>query len=108
MWQQLGCSFLEMMIALSRRLAFEEEGQPSRWFWHLIENLGIDVTDAYYNIEIERAVNDRLDTVIYRTYDSTGMGGLFPLENPRQDQREVEIWYQLQAYLLEKEAARGG
>lgn len=36
-WLSLGCSFLEMLIGLSRRLAFETEEDASFWFWHLIE-----------------------------------------------------------------------
>lgn len=94
-----GCSFLEMLIGLSRRLAFEGEGHPPVWFWHLIRNLGLlACTDRpKYN---QSEVNDRLDDVILRLYEPDGRGGLFPLKNPKHDQRYVEIWYQMNEYLL--------
>lgn len=104
-WMWLRCSMLEMLIALSRKLAFEAEGEPSDWFWILIKNLdlyrykgrlrSLDIID----------IDETLDRVIWRNYDENGRGGLFPLQYPAQDQREVEIWYQMSAYLLERPAA---
>lgn len=97
----LGCSFLEMMIGLCRRLAFEaDEGEAADWFWHLIRNLGLQsCTDqSDYNRE---EVDERINAVIWRTYSRRGHGGLFPLRNPRRDQRDVELWYQMSAYLME-------
>jgi len=96
-----GCSMLEMMIALSRRLSFETERRPKWWFWHLMKNLGLEnySDDMAFTQE---EVDEILDAVIWRSYSPTGAGGLFPLENPQQDQREVELWYQLNAYLLER------
>lgn len=99
-WMELGCSMLEMLIALARRLSFEDDATPSAWFWRLLENLGLEV----YNDRQSRftnEINEVLDRVILRTYEPDGSGGLFPLKNPSQDQRDVEIWYQLSAYLLE-------
>lgn len=101
-WMDLGCSMLEMLIALSRRLSFEAGRNPHGWFWRLMENLEVEeFTDKNYSRLVERLVDDKLDQVIWRTYRQDGRGGLFPLEHPKQDQREVEIWYQLCAYLLE-------
>lgn len=99
-WMASDCSFLEMLVGLSRRLAFEGEGHPPVWFWHLIQNLGLhECTDrSRYN---QSEVNDRLDIVIWRLYDPSGRGGLFPLRYPKHDQREVEIWYQMNEYLLD-------
>jgi len=98
-WLDHGCSFLEMLIALSRRLAFEGDGQPHLWFWHLLENINLahcndrDPFDAH---EVDEIVH----TVIWRTYDRNGQGGLFPLRRARKDQRYVELWAQMNAYLL--------
>lgn len=99
-WMGLGCSFLEMLVGLSRRLSFESDREPRYWFWHLLENLGLTgYTDhVRYNRE---EVDDIANTVIWRTYEKDGRGGLFPLSYTNQDQREVEIWYQLSAYLLQ-------
>jgi hypothetical protein len=99
-WQGLGCSLLEMLIALSRRLAFEAEGEAHIWFWHLLRNLGLsDYNDATPGDPED--VEEVLDTLIWRTYSYDGRGGLFPLERAETDQRETEIWYQLNAYLLD-------
>jgi hypothetical protein len=99
-WLALGCSFLEMMIALCRRLEFEAGVHPSDWwFWHLIENLELeDCTDA--SDTTEEVIRQKLDVVIWRTYKPNGHGGLFPLDRPRVDQRKIELWYQLNNYLL--------
>ena len=101
-WLDLGCSVLEMMIALARRAAFESDDEVVEWFWRFIFNLGLNNhTDIAYKSATEREVDNVLDTVIFRTYDADGLGGLFPLTHPRQDQRKVELWYQLAAYLSE-------
>ena len=101
-WLDLGCSVLEMMIALARRAAFESDDEVVEWFWRFIFNLGLNNhTDIAYASKTEREVDNVLDTVIFRTYDADGLGGLFPLTHPRQDQRKVELWYQLAAYLSE-------
>lgn len=99
-WLDEGCSFLEMLIALSRRLAFEGQGHPPVWFWHLIGNLGLqDCTDrSKYN---QGWVDAVVNNVILRTYEPNGRGGLFPMRYPKHDQREVEIWYQMNEYLLD-------
>lgn len=100
-WAYLPCSMLEMLIALSRRIAFEAEGKPSDWFWHMLKNVGLSgFTDA------SPGTYDEIDTVvsciIWRTYDPDGHGGLFPLDDAREDQRKVELLYQLSAYLYER------
>lgn len=99
-WMNMTCSMLELLIGLSRRLSFEAEGEPRGWFWHMIENLGFEIyndNSLYPEGEIDR----RLDELIWRLYKRNGSGGLFPLKRPPEDQRNVEIWYQLSAYLLE-------
>lgn len=98
-WVDLGCSMLEMLIALSRRLSFQDGGEPRDWFWHLIDNLGLRITDR--RRFPKNTVEGVLDTIIWRTFNRDGSGGLFPLRHPKDDQRDVEIWSQLHAYLLE-------
>jgi len=103
-WLSMGCSMLEMLIALARAAAFETEGLVHEWFWQFIENLGLEAfTDARYNARAEQHVQNVLDAIIWRLYSHDGAGGLFPLRNPPHDQREVELWYQLNAYLVEHE-----
>jgi hypothetical protein len=103
-WLQLPCSFLEMLIALARRLSFEMDGPVRNWFWHLLGNLHLEeCTDAKYNPRMQSAIDEILDAVVWRTYNWDGQGGLFPLKYPGRDQRQVEIWYQMAAYFLENE-----
>ena len=101
-WLYLGCSMLEMLIALSRRLYFQTDIDPHEWFWELLDNVGISMegtADLHYDYKIERYVDLVLDRIIWRTYSPDGQGGLFPLESTDKDQRKIEIWYQLSAYL---------
>ena len=99
-WMKLGCSMLELLVALSRRLAFECEGEPRDWFWHLMNNLGLRHFNDRSKLS-KNYIDSVLDQVIWRTYNHDGKGGLFPLINSQEDQRGVEICYQLNAYILE-------
>lgn len=102
-WRRgMSCSFLEMLIALSHRLAFETDRSHREWFWRLLDNL--DLTQYSDNVKgYDDVIDKTLDRVIWRTYDYDGEGGLFPLAHSERDQREVELWYQLNAYLLEND-----
>lgn len=100
-WMQLSCSMLELLIGLARRLSFFAEGEPENWFWKLVENLDLE----RYNDNVrfpEDEVDHILEKVIFRTYRPDGSGGLFPLENAAEDQRKVELWYQMHSYILER------
>ena len=102
------CTVLEMLIGLSFRLEFETtqskwEKTFTQWFWILIDNLDLgyhtnqDLTRAEYHDKIVEKVTN----LVERHYSFDGSGGLFPLNHPKEDQREVEIWYQMSAYILE-------
>lgn len=105
-WMRSPCSMLELFIILARLLAFEMDDAPIVWFWHLVEGLGLKQFNdrEYYEHpdHVEEVVSSILDRVIWRNYEPNGRGGLFPLRNPDRDQRKVELWYQLNAYLLEQ------
>lgn len=95
------CSFLEVLIGLSRRLAFDVGGNPPGWAWALMSNLKLDkMSDPLTKSKLER-VDDILDTCIWRNYEPDGTGGFFPLAWPQEDQREVELWYQMAAWINE-------
>lgn len=101
-WMELECSMLELFIGLSRRFGFTSARDPVDCFWELMYNVGlIDFSDD--EPEDKDKWTDISDRIVWRTYDSNGNGGLFPLENPDRDQRKVELWYQLNAYVLEQE-----
>lgn len=100
-WLTLGCSMLEMLIGLARLWSFEEDLSVGFCFWRMIDNLGLSqCNDRQPNPQY---VSEVLDRVIWRTYEPDGTGGLFPLTDPHYDQREVELWYQLCAYILERD-----
>ena len=101
-WLGLGCSMLEMLIALSRRAAWDSYGEPGEWYWKLLENMEIlKYTDAVYNRYVQGEIDHVMDRIIQRTYNESGSGGIFPLRNAEHDQRKVELRYQLAAYLME-------
>jgi hypothetical protein len=101
-WLQLDCSMLEMFIALADRAAFESSMEAGDWFWIFMENLGLkEHSDRNFDQDSAEAIDEACDRVINRKYQRNGAGGLFPLRNAERDQRKVELWYQLAAYLLE-------
>lgn len=104
-------SVLEVLLALSERIENEYIGNPSDprpdiIFWEMLCNLGLDYA-GFEDNRIKyptnlRRFHDIIDTFLDREYDFYGKGGLFPLKSVSFDQRDVEIWDQMQAYLSEK------
>lgn len=96
------CSVLEMIIALSQRAASLTDEQPVEWFWRMVHNLGFDgCTDDLWEVSMEEDLEETLNRLNRRGYGPNGLGGLFPLHHAENDQRKVELWYQLQAYIFE-------
>lgn len=95
------CSVLEVTVALSRRLAWLVEGSAEGWAWQLLCNLELHKFRDPLSRRKEAKVEDILYSLIWRTYDPDGTGGYFPLTRPKRDQRTVEIWYQMHAYVGE-------
>jgi hypothetical protein len=96
-----GASILEVLIALSRRVAFTAGGLAPIWAWQLIENLRLQkASDPLTGAKAER-VEEALYALVWRTYDFDGQGGFFPLNQPIENQTKKEIWYQMQAYVNE-------
>lgn len=96
-----GATFLEVLVSLSRRVAFLAGGSERVWAWKLIKNLHLHkMTDPLGAPQAQR-VDDILYAVVWRTYERNGNGGFFPMKNSLEDQTQVEIWYQLNAYVIE-------
>lgn len=101
------CNLLEMMVALSYRCEDSIMLDPTvgenadRWFWLMLANLRLN---AMKNEEYDP---DYVDYVLYRfahrQYDADGVGGLFVVKDKTKDMRDLEIWYQMCAYLNELE-----
>jgi hypothetical protein len=97
-------SVFEVLVGLAKRCDFAvDHGEPF-WFSTFMTNLKLRVfSDASYSAsdaaKLERALRKFND----RRYDFNGNGGIFPLKSPTEDQRKVELWYQMAAYMTENE-----
>lgn len=99
------CRMLEFLVALSKRIDYilydyDIGSQLPYWFWIMMENLGI----AYSNDR--RQIYAAFIVMMTRNYDYSGEGGLFPLINPRNDQRKIEVWYQMHGWISEIKSIR--
>ena len=104
------CSMLEFLIGISKRMSFvmcedemNIEEKTGHYFWKLIRNLRLlKLDDERYSVlNGDFYVQEAVDRVLLRSYDRNGDGGLFPLKGDYGDQRDVEIWYQMQFWLGE-------
>lgn len=98
-----GCSVLEMMIALSLKCEeniMSDSAYGDRiedWFLEMISSLQLkDMINDNYD---ERWVEFKIETFLNRDYNYDGSGGLFTINNPESDMRNVEIWCQMCWYL---------
>lgn len=94
-------SVLEVLIALSRRVAFTCGGEAKWWAWQLMGNVGLFRFPDPLTRKKEERLNDILEALIWRTYKRNGEGGFFPLNESLEDQTKVEIWYQMNKYAME-------
>lgn len=100
-WRTLiPCSMLEMLVAFSIRAAYMADGLARDWFWEFLDNLGFRELSDDVDISVYE-VQEKIDSVIWRSYESSGYGGMFPLRDPMEDQTKVEIWYQFCQYLVD-------
>ena len=104
---QRPCSILEMMVALAQRCEEQIMDNPNdgnrtgKWFFEMLKSLGLSLMDDEHFNLLEAL--DILVKFMQREYGENGQGGLFTLRYPRWDMREIEIWYQMMAYLEENE-----
>lgn len=98
------CSVLEMMLGLSIRVDNELIGDPSvehpeAFLMQMVHNLGLlKFRKKGFPMDDVRPIIERwLD----RDFDYSGEGSPFPLKNADRDQRNVEIWDQMNAYVYE-------
>ena len=96
-----GVSLLEVILALSRRLEFTAGGEKEVWAGQLLKNLKLDRMFDPLTIRKANRVDEIVDGLIWRTYERDGTGGFFPLKDIKEDQTKVEIWYQMNAYVME-------
>ena len=94
------CSVLEMLVALSIRCNDElmyDPDDPKRadkWFWMMIENLGLDIfVDKKFD---KTAILAILDDFMAKN----GQKWLFPISKTATNFQKMELWYQLNHYLM--------
>lgn len=101
-WMDAPCSVLEMFIAFSRTAAFDTEPAAHEWIWTILQNLNLDeLSDS--SLGVSETTKEIIDRFIWRTYDPDGYGGMFPLNDPHHDQRELEIYSQFCEWLIEND-----
>lgn len=99
------CSVLEMLIALS--IACEssimtdgEHDHTRKWFWIMLRNLKLDIYDDMSYDEEE--IDEILNIFLLRRYDNYGNGNIFKFKNPGANLTKIDIWMQLNQYLIER------
>lgn len=101
-WLSLPASIFEVIVALCDRCEYIAPLTVKIWFEIFLNNLGLcDYRDNDLFIKNRPKVRHALRRLNSRTYKPNGDGGLFPLKNPKTDQRKQEIWYQMSEYLVE-------
>jgi hypothetical protein len=81
----------------------EHTNTVTEWFWQLLGNVGLDkfVDLDYHDLGGGEVVRNILCKIILRSYDHAGVGGLFPLRYPTENQRFIDLFYQMRAYVEE-------
>lgn len=101
-WFSEPCSLLEFFIAFANRASFQTDSPVSDWFRIFMANLSLDEYRQVSESD-EPIIEEILYNFVWRIYEPSGYGGLFPLDNPEQDQVKLECWYQFCAWVDEKE-----
>lgn len=98
------CSILEIMVSLAvnceeKIMTNGTENRTSLWFWSMFDSLGLTY---YENSRYERReVSDILDRFLNLDYAEDGKGGLFTLKNCDKNVTEIDIWMQMNEWLIE-------
>lgn len=100
--QKPDASIFEILVVLTLKAEFQSVLPAPIWYGMFLQNLGLQPYQDNVFAGNERRVAAILRRFNERLYHPSGRGGLFPLNHPECDQREIELWYQLAAYLTEK------
>lgn len=100
-------SVLEVLVAFACRIdddiMYDGSLHASKWFFIMIDNLGMTnyTDDALGTVWTVEEVEQIIDIWMFRRFDFNGKGSIFPLRNTTFDQRDVEMWYQMQEWFNE-------
>jgi hypothetical protein len=111
-------SVLEVLVAFSKRIELQVMGddelgdRTATWFWDMMRNLSLTrMTNDAFDVNV---INQILDVWLDRKFQSDGKFSPFPLDQfgPKSgplaqksgpnDQRLVDMWYQMQTYMMQK------
>jgi hypothetical protein len=97
-------TIFEVLVGLAARADFILDHGEEFWFDLFLTNLQLkEFNDRRYVAKDNTKIERRLRRFNDRRYQPDGTGGIFPLKDPQQDQREVELWYQMAAYMTENQ-----
>lgn len=98
-------SVLEVLIAMAYKIedsimCDEDYGDRTYvWFWMMIDNLGIKLTNSEYN---EDYISWVLHRFMNREFEPDGTGSIVKFEDKHKtDARDIEIWHLFCLYLSE-------
>ena len=97
------CSVLEMMVGFSERIdgIMGEPGEDHRdwWFHEMLRNLDLEKEhDRAFDLA---ETTTTIKNFMRRNIQWNGTGGIFPLNNAHEDQRELSLWDQMSCYMNE-------
>ena len=108
------CTVLEMLIAICDRISYAtdecvEDNSIAYWFWILMKNSGlIQFNNAKFErckdkkvINVDLDIRTILQNIMHHNIEPDGFGGFFPLNYPKCNQQKVEIWDQMNSWILE-------
>ena len=108
------CTVLEALIALSEKMDYilddEDRGDRARlWFWEMVDNLGLcEYSNSTFidpfgrDLSRLNEIHHICDIWMHREFEYNGEGSPFPLKNPQEDQRDLDLIRQMNAYVMEK------
>lgn len=105
-------SLFEVLITLAEHMSdnMTDEDKPAGEFYEeMLQNTLIyanahaisETRQPLLGEQYKNHIHSIAHNIMFRYYDKDGKGGFFPLKKPDKDQRKVELWYQMQAYLME-------
>lgn len=99
------CTILELIADLAIRIENDIMADPSKgdrtdyWAKMMLYNLHIlEYTNSVFDAEVAK---QKIDCFLDRNYAYNGDGGLFKMNNPRQDMTKIDIWKQACYYITE-------
>lgn len=96
-------SVLEVLVALAQRADFQIPLTVVVWMQIFIKNLGLEkYNDEYCLTHAIWPVHRAIKNFNGRNYKRNGNGGIFPLRRSSLNQRTVELWYQMGAYMTDQ------